>query len=147
MRRAALKLGDRAVVLGAGGVGQIIIQLLAASGVRVAAVDRLTEKLRLACEMGATAAFDAETETARAGVLEFSDGAGVECVFNCVGTPDSMKLAAALVMRCGRIVVIGEEPGIVRPYVAARFPLDRINAAFDCVRGGALGRVVVVIKE
>jgi len=183
-RRAALSLGDRAVVLGAGGVGQIIIQLLAAAGVHVAAVDRVTEKLRLAREMGAAAAFGAEAETARAGVLEFSEGAGVECVFNCVGTPDSMRLAAALVMRCGKIVVIGEEPGgspvetteiaqreleiigsrngtrqdmadavrlvaagIVRPYVAARFSLDRINAAFDCVRGGALGRVVVAIKE
>ena len=184
VRRAALRLGDRAVVLGAGGVGQILIQLLSAAGVRVAAIDRVSEKQSLAREMGAVAAFDAEAETARAGVMEFSDGGGAECVFNCVGTPDSMRQAAALVMRCGRIVVIGEEPGgspvetieiaqreleiigsrngtrqdmadavrmvaagIVRPYVAARFPLDGINAAFDCVRRGALGRVVVVIKE
>jgi D-arabinose 1-dehydrogenase-like Zn-dependent alcohol dehydrogenase len=179
MRRAALNFGDSAVVLGAGGVGQIIIQLLAAAGIRVAAVDRVAEKMPLAREMGATAAFDAE-----AGVAEWSGGEGVQCVFNCAGTPDSMRLAASLVMRCGRIVVIGEEPGgtpietveiaqreleiigsrngtrqdmadavrmvaagIVRPYIAARFPFERINDAFDCVRRGALGRVVVVIRD
>jgi D-arabinose 1-dehydrogenase-like Zn-dependent alcohol dehydrogenase len=184
LRRAALKLADSAVVLGAGGVGQILIQLLAAAGVRVAALDRVPEKLPLAREMGALAAFNAESGTARAGVEEWSGGEGAHCVFNCVGTPDSMRLAAALVMRCGRIVVVGEEPGAlpvetteiaqreleiigsrngtlqdmadavrmvaagaVRPYVAARFPLDRINDAFDCVRRGALGRVVVVIRD
>jgi D-arabinose 1-dehydrogenase-like Zn-dependent alcohol dehydrogenase len=37
--------------------------------------------------------------------------------------------------------------GTVRPFIAAHFPLDRINEAFDCVRKGALGRVVVVIKD
>ena len=181
VRRAALRLGDRAVVLGAGGVGQILIQLLSATGVRVVAIDRFADKPRLAREMGAAAAFD--VETALADVPQFAGG-GVECVFNCVGTSASMRLAASLVMRCGRIVVIGEEPGgtpvdtteiaqqeleiigsrngtrqdmadaikmvaagTLRPYVAARFPLDRINDAFDCVRAGALGRVVVVIKE
>jgi D-arabinose 1-dehydrogenase-like Zn-dependent alcohol dehydrogenase len=184
VRRADLKLGDSAVVLGAGGVGQIVIQLLAAAGIRVAAVDRAAEKLPLAREMGATAAFDAELEAACAGVAEWSGGDGVQCVFNCAGTPDSMHVSARLVMRCGCIVVIGEEPGsmpletteiaqreleiigsrngtrqdmadavrmvaggIVRPYVAARFPLERINDAFDCVRRGALGRVVVVIRD
>jgi 2-desacetyl-2-hydroxyethyl bacteriochlorophyllide A dehydrogenase len=174
VRRAALKLGDSAIVLGAGGVGQIIIQLLSASGVQVIAVDRAPEKLRLAREMGASAAFDPENVT----------GGVAQCVFNCVGTPASMRVAANAVVRCGKIVVIGEEPGgspletteiaqreleiigsrngtrldmadavrlvaagTVRPYVAARFPLERINDAFSHVRQGALGRVVVVIKD
>jgi D-arabinose 1-dehydrogenase-like Zn-dependent alcohol dehydrogenase len=182
-RRAAIQFGDSAVVLGVGGVGQILVQVLAAAGIRVAAVDRLPEKLPLARQMGATAAFDADPETARAGIQEFAAG-GVDCVFNCVGTPETMRLAADLVTRCGRIVVIGEEPGelplttteiaqrelaivgsrngsrqdmaeaisivaagVVKPYVAARFPLDEINRAFDCVRMGATGRVVVVIRE
>ena len=104
--------------------------------------------------------------------------------FNCVGSSSSMRFAADAVMRCGRIVVIGEEPqdpridtieiaqkeleiigsrngtaqdmedavrwvasGIVRPVVAARYPLEEVNAALDHMRRGALGRVVVVIKE
>jgi D-arabinose 1-dehydrogenase-like Zn-dependent alcohol dehydrogenase len=183
VRRAALQQGDSAAVLGAGGVGQIIIQILASSGVRVAAIDRLGEKLGIARDFGAEAVFDSTEETARP-VIEFSGRGGVNCVFNCVGTPESMRLSADMIMRCGRIVVIGEEPGdaplntieiaqreleiigsrngtrremaeaiqlvaegVVRPYIAARFPLEDINQAFDCVRHGALGRVVVVIKD
>ncbi len=37
--------------------------------------------------------------------------------------------------------------GVVKPYVAARFPLQEINAAFECMRRQPLGRVVVVVKE
>jgi propanol-preferring alcohol dehydrogenase len=181
VRRSGLKAGDSAVVLGAGGVGQIIIQVAASRGIRVAAADLVPKKLELARGMGAEAVFSAEREPALAGVRDWQ-GAGATCVFNCVGTPDSMRLAAEMVMTCGRIVVIGEEPGgvpldtteiaqreleiigsrngtkddmaeavrlvaagTVRPYIAARFPLQQINEAFDCVRGGALGRVIIDI--
>jgi hypothetical protein len=107
---------------------------------------------------------------------------GVQCVFNCVGSSQSMKDCAGYVTRGGRIVVIGEEPefpsidtteiaqreleivgsrngtrqdlvealqllriGVVKPYIAARFPLREVNAAFECMRGQPLGRVVVVV--
>ena len=106
-----------------------------------------------------------------------------DCVFNCAGSAESMRASADYVMRCGRIVVIGEEPepipldtieiaqqeleiigsrngtradmaeaihlvesGIVLPSIAARFPLEEINAAFDFVRAGALGRVVITVS-
>ncbi len=184
VRRSGLKAGDSAVVLGVGGVGQIIVQVAAAQGIRVAAADLVPEKLELAWGMGASAVFSAKRDAALAGVLDWLQGAGATCVFNCVGTPDSMRLAAEMVMRCGRIVVIGEEPGgvpldtteiaqreleligsrngtkddmaeavrmvaswAVRPYIAARFPLRQINEAFDCVRAGALGRVIIDIQE
>jgi D-arabinose 1-dehydrogenase-like Zn-dependent alcohol dehydrogenase len=184
VRRGNLRIGDCSVVLGAGGVGQIIIQLLAANGIRVAAIDRSAEKLRIARDMGAGLAMAADDSNLRQALADFSRGAGAECVFNCVGTADSMRLSADLVMRCGRIVVIGEEPqlpqldtteiaqreleiigsrngtrqdmadairlvetGFVKPFVAARFPLSDINVAFDHVREGALGRVVVHIRD
>ena len=93
VRRAALKAGRYG-----GGVGRgrswarSLFSSWTPPAYAAAAIDRTADKLRLASEMGAVAAFDADTETARAGVMEFSDGAGVECVFNCVGTPDSMRL-------------------------------------------------------
>ncbi len=37
--------------------------------------------------------------------------------------------------------------GVVKPYIAARFPLCEINAAFEYMRNQPLGRVVVVVKE
>lgn len=183
-RRAALQTGDSAVVLGAGGVGQILIQLLCAARVRVAAVDVSAPKLDLARALGADLAIDGRAANARQDIHQFSQNGGVQCVFNCVGTSASMRQSADFVMRCGRIVVVGEEPqfphidtteiaqqeleiigsrngtrqdmkdaigyiesGAVKPYVAARFPLADVNAAFDFMRNGALGRIVVVIKE
>jgi D-arabinose 1-dehydrogenase-like Zn-dependent alcohol dehydrogenase len=183
-RRAGLAVGDTALVLGAGGVGQILIQILKAGGMRVAAADIDPKKRSKAEELGASLAVDPLDEQATRKVAGFSGTSGAQCVFNCVGSSSSMRFSADAVMRCGRIVVIGEEPqdpridsieiaqkeleiigsrngtaqdmidairfvesGVVRPQIAARFPLDNINAAFDCMRRGALGRVVVVVKE
>ena len=181
-RRGGARLGDTAVVLGAGGVGQIIIQALSSAGVRVLAVDTSPRKLKLASQMGA-ALIAGAGEAAVHMAMQDTGGNGAEVVFNCVGTAQSMRAAADLVMRCGRIVVIGEMPefpsidtteiaqreleiigsrngtrkdmedairlvatGTIRPYVDRRFPLDEINSAFDYVRNGSLGRVVVVVS-
>jgi D-arabinose 1-dehydrogenase-like Zn-dependent alcohol dehydrogenase len=181
--RSKVRPQELAVVLGAGGVGQILIQILRSQGVHVAAIDISTEKLSLARQFGAEIAVPANSQASDA-IREFAGAKGVQCVFNCVGTSSSMRMAADIVMRCGRIIVIGEEPqfpaidtteiaqkeleivgsrngtyqdmveavrlvesGAVRPHVAARYPLTDINAAFDCLRAGSSGRVVVVIKE
>ena len=183
-RRAGLTMGDSALVVGAGGVGQILIQILVAAGVRVAAADVTSEKLRLATQFGAALAVNAGDPESIHAVKDSTGMDGVTCVFNCVGTSQSMRFSADCVMRCGRIVVIGEEPqdprldtieiaqkeleiigsrngtrqdtidairlmeaGTIRPLVAARFPLEKINDAFDCVRRGALGRVVIAVKD
>ena len=183
-RRASLALGDTALVLGAGGVGQILIQILSASGVRVAAADLDAGKRERAGTLGASLAVDPREDGAVAAIVEFSGAVGVQCVFNCVGSSVTMRFAADVVMRCGRIVVIGEEPqdpridtieiaqkeleiigsrngtsqdmmdairwvesGAVKPVIGARFPLDEVNAAFDCMRRGASGRVIVTVKE
>jgi D-arabinose 1-dehydrogenase-like Zn-dependent alcohol dehydrogenase len=183
-RRAGMAVGDSALVLGAGGVGQILIQILRSAGVVVAAADIHPEKLRLAAEFGARLAVDARDPASVRRIQEFSGTDGVQCAFNCVGDSASMRFCGDSVMRCGRIVVIGEEredpridtteiahkeleiigsrngtrqdmtdairwveSGAVTPVIGARFPLSEINKAFDTMRQGVLGRVVVVVKE
>jgi len=182
-RRAGLTLSDTALIVGAGGVGQILIQILVAAGVRVAAADIQAGKLSSAGAFGAALTVDPRHPDAARRVIDFSDGEGVRCAFNCVGTSASMRFSADCVMRCGRIVVVGEEPqnpgidtieiaqkeleiigsrngtrqdmadairwveaGLVKPVIAARFPLDDINAAFDSMRRGVPGRTVVLVK-
>jgi D-arabinose 1-dehydrogenase-like Zn-dependent alcohol dehydrogenase len=183
VNRSRIQPGDSALVLGAGGVGQILIQILTSRNVRVSAIDVSREKLDLARKFGAELAIQAG-EAAASAIREFSRAGGVQCVFNCVGTSASMRLAADAVMRCGRIIVIGEEPqfpaidtieiaqkeleivgsrngsyqemteairllenGTVKPHVAGHYPLEEINDAFAKLRGGASGRIVVVIKD
>ncbi len=109
MKRAHLELGDTAVIIGAGGIGQILTQLLTASGVRVVATARTPDKLRIAKEMGAALALHTSDAEARNTIQDYTNG-GAQCAFDCVGTAQSMRSAAEYVMRGGRIVVIGEEP-------------------------------------
>lgn len=110
-RKASLSLGSTALVIGAGGIGQILIQLLRSAGVRVIAISRSPSSLDLAIKNGADTAlpFDFQTviDVAR-DYLGHPDA--LDCVFDTVGTAETMHVAAALVRRCGRIVVIGEEP-------------------------------------
>lgn len=183
-RRSHVLPGERAVVIGTGGIGLILIQLLRLGGVRVAGVDRSDEALQLARKLGAEIAVIAGTASAVPQLREWTHGFGAQCIFNCVGTAESMRESADSVMRCGRIVVIGEEPdfpkvntteiaqqeleivgsrngtrqdliegirllesGSVTPLIARRFPLDAIHEAFDCVRRGALGRVIITVKD
>lgn len=109
-KRGDAKLGQSAAVIGAGGIGQILIQILKAAGVRVAAITRSAEKLAIARDMGADLAVNSGSPDTADLVREFSGTAGVECVFDCVGKAQTMRAAADCVMRGGRIVVIGEEP-------------------------------------
>jgi D-arabinose 1-dehydrogenase-like Zn-dependent alcohol dehydrogenase len=108
-KRGSLQLGDSALVLGAGGVGQNLIQILSAGGVNVVAVDCSPEKLTLARKMGASLTFKVDDMQAQLDSLNASQSEGLRCAFNCVGTGESMRLCANLVMRGGRIVVVGEE--------------------------------------
>ncbi len=108
-RRARLSLGDTAMVIGAGGIGLIMIQILEAAGLRVIAASRSPESLRLAAESHAQLTVPLTAEEALGSVRDFTDGAGVECSFDMVGTGATMKFAADCAARGGQIVVIGEE--------------------------------------
>lgn len=112
VERARLALGDTALVLGPGGIGVMLVQLLVHAGVRVAAVGVSEESLRLARDARATLALNSQT-TDEEIVIEqlhtFSRVDGVTCVFEMVGRAGTMKLATQAVRRRGRIVVIGEE--------------------------------------
>ena len=107
--RAGLHPGDAAVVLGAGGIGQVLIQLLSKQNIRVAAVSRSDAKLALARECGAHLVVRSGDPGTAAAIREFSNTNGAQCVFDCVGSAQTMRDAAGYVIRCGRIVVIGEE--------------------------------------
>jgi D-arabinose 1-dehydrogenase-like Zn-dependent alcohol dehydrogenase len=108
-RRAGVELGDTAAVVGSGGVAQPLIQILKAAGARVVAISRSEEKLAIARELGADVAVNAGSPDLQASVRELTEGVGASCVFDCVGSSQTMRDSAALVRSGGRIVVVGEE--------------------------------------
>lgn len=89
--------GQRALVLGAGGLGQFAVQYLRLlSDATVVAGDVSDQKRRRAVELGAEAAFaPAELEGPFDAVLDF------------VGSQDTLELGARLTDRKGALVVIG----------------------------------------
>jgi len=112
-RRARVRVGETAVVIGAGGVGQVLIQILRAAGVSVVATARSREKLEIAKKLGADLVVRAgDADTAKR-IKAFAGGDGAECVFDCVGTTSTMTDSAGCVMRGGQIIVVGEEPEFV----------------------------------
>jgi propanol-preferring alcohol dehydrogenase len=109
-RRARLELNDAAVVLGVGGIGQILVQILQAAGVRVIAMGRSPRSLEAARRDGAALILPLESANLRDQVHDFTGGEGADCIFECVGTSETMKVAAQCARRGGQIIVIGEEP-------------------------------------
>ncbi|MEV4181939.1 alcohol dehydrogenase catalytic domain-containing protein [Streptosporangium canum] len=117
-RRGTVTPVRTAVVIGAGGIGQILLQLLTGAGVPAAAVDMREDNLALAIRNGAdhTALASAtdRVPALRAWAESRADGTGaadgVDLVIDLVGSSTTMADAAQYVRRRGRIVVVGEEP-------------------------------------
>jgi len=103
----SLRPGDRAVVIGAGGLGHIGIQVLRAlSPVEMIVVDRSPEALALAAQLGADHTVVADGHQVEA-VLELTGGAGAEAVIDFVGEGGAIEDGIAVLRRAGNYYVIG----------------------------------------
>jgi propanol-preferring alcohol dehydrogenase len=109
----ALVPGSVAVVIGAGGLGHIGIQILRAmSPATVVALDISDAKLELAKDVGAHHTFPSD-ESAVEKVRALNGGRGATAVFDFVGIEASTALAAKLTHPDSEIVVVGVGPGAV----------------------------------
>lgn len=104
---AAPRLGERVVIYGQGVVGLLITQLARLAGMdRVITCDPIEKRRALSLSLGADAVFDPRNESARAGILEITCGAGADVVIESSGHPDALNQAIKVVGVEGRIVVV-----------------------------------------
>jgi predicted dehydrogenase/threonine dehydrogenase-like Zn-dependent dehydrogenase len=113
VRRAEVQLGDTACVIGLGLVGQLVVRLLVASGVRVIGLDMIEQRCRLAEQAGAvlcTSPADEGADAAQRSVDEISAGRGVDHVFLAAGGSSNgpVEVAARLARDRARVVDIGK---------------------------------------
>ncbi|CAM5678827.1 bi-domain-containing oxidoreductase [Streptomyces purpurascens] len=111
VRQGEPQLGEVALVIGLGLIGQLVVQLLAASGVRVVGVDPDPVRCELAERLGAAACGDPASAAVEAAVAELTDGHGVDQVYLAAGGGSSnqpVELAARLCRDRGRVVDIGK---------------------------------------
>jgi propanol-preferring alcohol dehydrogenase len=99
--------GSTAVVIGAGGLGHLAVQMLRAlTPATVIAVDQRAEALRLAESVGAHHGVVSDADVA-ATVLDISKGRGADVVLDVVGVDATLALGAAVSRTLGQLTIVG----------------------------------------
>ena len=116
-----VRIGDSAVVVGAGMVGLLVIQALKLAGcTRIVAVDLETNRLELAKRLGATDAVNAREADPTATVRELTEGRGADVALEVVGATAPVKAAIASLRKGGALTLVGN----LAPEV--EFPLQSV---------------------
>ncbi len=139
VRRADVSDGDFVVVVGAGGVGTYAVQIAAASGATVVAVDIDDGRLSLLREHGAAATVNARDLSARDvrdNVRDHAKSFGVSRsgwkIFECSGTASGQETAYGMLGPAATLAVVG-------------FTMDKVSIrlsnlmAFDATAFGSWG--------
>ncbi len=113
--KRAEPLGDNVLILGAGTIGLLTLQVARARGaINIIITDIVDWKLDVARRLGATVAVNPEKEDLKDVVMRYTNGLGVDVAFEAVGSPITLSQALELTRKGGNVVVIGvfEEPEV-----------------------------------
>ena len=114
IHRADIKLGEDTVVMGAGLVGLLAIQLAKLSGASpVIAVDLSPRRLAIAQRVGADHVINPNDEDLVARVRSILGGSGAGCTIEAVGNPSVLQACMRVSAPGARIVVMGAIVGTV----------------------------------
>ena len=139
IRRAAVSARDLAIVVGVGGVGGFAVQIAAALGARVIAIDVDPARLQRMAEHGASLTLSArelDFKGIRKAVRAFAGELGVPTwrwkIFECSGTVAGQNTAFGLIEHGGFLSVVG--------FTADKLELRLANLmAFDATAQGNWG--------
>jgi len=126
LSRELLVAGAPVVVIGVGGLGQMAVQILAATtAAEVIAVDIDQERLRTASEMGASHTVRSD-ESAADEIREITGRSGAEVVLDFVGADPTMDLGRRVVATGGQLTIVGLGGGSMQlsTGVATSLPLE-----------------------
>ncbi len=100
--------GSTAVVIGAGGLGQMAIQVLKAlsAAATVIAVDMSTAKLETAKKMGADEALVSGDDAVKR-IKDMTRGQGANLVLDMVGAKPTLQMAAQISRVLGHVTIVG----------------------------------------
>jgi propanol-preferring alcohol dehydrogenase len=100
--------GSTAVVIGAGGLGQMAIQILRAlsAATTIVAVDSAKDKLEIAKRIGADEAL-LSGDKAVEGIKDLTHGQGAELVLDLVGVSATLQMAAQIARVLGHLTIVG----------------------------------------
>ena len=105
--RARIEAGEKAVVFGAGPIGQAVACAAIDRGASVLLVDRVASRVQRGRAVGADPLVLADDADLVAAGREWSGDEGPEVVFEATGVPELVQTAVRLVSQAGRVVVVG----------------------------------------
>lgn len=108
VNRTPISLADKAVVVGSGMVGLLVIQALRVAGCgEIITVDIDQSRLDLACTLGADVGLKADTCDIRQEVLSRTEGRGADISFEVVGLSATVQTAEAVLRKGGTLTMVG----------------------------------------
>ena len=107
-----LKAGETILVMGAaGGLGLTGIQVAKAAGARVICAAGARERVAVGLEYGADFGVDYTLENLTEAVMRYTEGQGVNLVFENISNPLTWPKALACLQKFGRLVTAGSHGG------------------------------------
>lgn len=108
VNRTPIKLGDTAVVVGAGMIGLLVVQALRLAGCgKIIAVDVEDAKLTLAAKLGADVGINPKQTDAAKTVSEITGGRGADMAIEAVGATAPVQTAIACLRKGGALTLVG----------------------------------------
>lgn len=109
---ADVKPGKKIVILGAGCIGLMTLQACRAMGAtEIVVSDVIPKRLEMAKKLGAMEVINGKEEDTVARSKELLGEWGADIVFETAGSPVTARQTTSLVMRGGRIMIVGTVPG------------------------------------
>lgn len=109
---ADVKPGKKIVILGAGCIGLMTLQACRVMGAtEIVVADVIPKRLEMAKKLGAMEVINGKEENTIARSRELLGDLGADIVFETAGSPVTAKQTTGLVMRGGKIMIVGTVPG------------------------------------
>jgi len=109
VRGAKHALGDSVVIVGAGILGQLLVQYVRLMGAReIIVIDTAAPRLAMAKTHGATVVLEMGVENAKEAVYDLTGGAGADVVYDVTGHPRVFQAALGLARRFGTLLLLGD---------------------------------------
>lgn len=117
--RVPLHSGETALVIGAGMIGLLVIQVLAQSGRRIVAADLEATRLELARAFGAHETVCMRDGRAAERLRDSIGAQGADVAFEVVGAESTIQLALEMLRKGGTAVLVGNvSPSVAMPLQA-----------------------------
>ncbi|HSM24323.1 MAG TPA: zinc-binding dehydrogenase [Anaerolineaceae bacterium] len=137
-----LRVNQKIVILGIGGLGIHGIQIARLAGAEVVATSRRDHRLLAAKEFGAIPV-NTLKEDLTAVVNDFTDGVGADIVADCIGTTASIKEGLSLLRPGGKLLVIAY---IDEMFQVPSIPLFSLEKEIIGCRGSTKQELMDVVK-